>query len=128
MENNYAQALWQMVENGTTPARAVRSLYEMLERHGRAALMPRIARAFLRIASREQARSTVVLSMAREKDTRAKQEAKRAFVTFGKGEGDVVERIDETLIGGWRLEGQGQVIDASFKKALLDVYNGATFQ
>ena len=39
---------------------------------------------------------------------------------------DVDVALDDSLIGGWRLEGRGNLVDASFKKSLLDMYNRTT--
>ena len=121
----YAKALWHVVEKGMAPVRAVRSLHETLARHGRATLLPRISRAFRRIATRELTRDTVTLSLAREKDTGAKKEARKTLSALNVKERDVKVHKDETLIGGWRAEGRGVLLDVSFKKMLLDVYNGA---
>jgi F0F1-type ATP synthase delta subunit len=34
--------------------------------------------------------------------------------------------IDDSLIGGWRMVNGNTLIDASYKKQLLDMYRGAT--
>jgi len=127
MQDAYAQALWKMVEDGMDYRKAVTALRGMLQANGRISLLPRIARAFERIAEREAKRTDVVLSVAHEKDERrAKSEAKEALAEL-KAAGDVREtRVDPTLIGGWRLEGNGILVDASYKKQLLDLYNAAT--
>jgi len=131
MESAYAQALWKMVEGGMTPAKAVRALQETLKTHGREALLPRIASAFARIAAREAKRTGVVLTVAREKDERrARSEAKKYLESMdiksaqgGSALGrDLKTQVDDTLIGGWRLEGRETLTDVSYKKALLDLY------
>lgn len=127
MEQAYAQALWKMVEEGVEPKEAVAKLREVLARHGRETLLPRIGRAFARIAARERAKSAVVLSVAREKDARnAKQEAAGVLRELAAGAEDVEIRVDDSLIGGWRLEGRERLVDASYKKSLLSIYNRAT--
>lgn len=127
METAYAQALWKMVEGGMNPAKAVRALQETLKTHGREALLPRIASAFARIAERETKRSDVVLTVAREKDERrAHKEAKELLSHMGVEVKDLKTQIDDTLIGGWRLEGRETLTDVSYKKALLDLYTRVT--
>ena len=135
MEQSYAQALWKMVEDGMTPAKAVRALHDTLKAHGREALLSRIASAFTRIAEREAKRSDVVLTVAREKDIhRARLEAKKYLEGMdaksargGSALGrDLKTQVDDTLIGGWRLEGRETLTDASYKKALLDLYTRVT--
>ena len=128
MENAYAQALWQMVEKGPStslrtgmsPKEAVAKIREALEKRGRLSILPKVGRAFARIAAREGGKRAVVLSVAKEKDAAgAKREMKDIFREMGVEAGDVEVRLDETLIGGWGLEGRGGLPDARYKKNLL---------
>jgi F0F1-type ATP synthase delta subunit len=127
MEHSYAQALWQLIERGMTPKKAVDSLRDSLAASGRLALLPRIGRAFARIAARNEGKNGVVLSVAREKDERkAKAAAKELLQEMGVSPSEVTVVTDESLIGGWRLEGRERVADASYKRQLLDIYSRAT--
>ena len=133
METAYAQALWRMVTDGKTPHAAVEALRTLLTREGREALLPRIARAFERLAEREMHKTDMILTVAREKDERAaKKEAQEMLYRTGllsAGGGSSFggkTRVDDTLVGGWRLEGRGMLVDASYKTQLLDMYNRAT--
>jgi F0F1-type ATP synthase delta subunit len=117
MEKLYAQALWKSVENGRSPKEAVESLGKILKREGRGDLMPKIAKAFKRLAQ-ANARNRARIFVAKEKD------AKMAMKAAGVEEADVC--VDESLIGGWRLEGGNEVVDRSYKKFLLDIYSSAT--
>lgn len=117
----------QLIEGGMQPKKALHALVESLKVKGREALLPRIARAFERLAQREMHKNAVVMSVAKEKDVHAgKRDAKELLETIGAESKDVEVRIDEDLIGGWRLEGRGMLVDRSFKKALLQMYNRAT--
>ncbi|MBI2612747.1 F0F1 ATP synthase subunit delta [Candidatus Kaiserbacteria bacterium] len=127
MEHAYAQALWEMVEGGAKPKEAVSKLLATLKLHGREALMPRIARAFARIAARESAKKSVTLTIADEKHAAAaKRTAKEALHELGIDTEDLAIQADDSLIGGWRLEGRERLHDASYKKSLLSIYNRAT--
>lgn len=127
MEATYAQALWHMIERGTAPKKAVQSLYDSLVVRGRQALMPRIAKAFARLAARDSKRSGLILSVAHEKDERkAMREAKEVLGQMNASKNEMTVQLDESLIGGWRLEGSEHLIDASWKKHLLSIYNRAT--
>ena len=116
MEKLYAQALWKSVENGLPPKEVVESLAKLLKKQGRSDLMPRISRAFRRLAAAHNGNRTRIF-VAHERD------AKHALNVSGVEEADIC--IDETLIGGWRLEGNNEVVDRSFKKHLLDIYSNA---
>lgn len=117
MEQAYAQALWKAVEGGKSPKEAVHAVHAMLVRQGRVGLMPRIERALKRIAAREAA-ARPKLFVAREKD------AKLALEKSGLDESDVF--IDESLIGGWRLESLDKLVDNSYKSRLLEIYSSVT--
>lgn len=122
MEHAYAQALYRAIQNGLEPKKAVAALVERLQRENRHALVPRIARAFSRIAQRESAKGATRVYVAREKDTHAALEAAARYTKAGTH--DV--HVDKTLIGGWRIEVSDTLIDNSFKKHLLDIFNRVT--
>ena len=118
MEKAYAQALWELIQKGEKPKEAVTKIQIALSAHGRASLMPAIGRAFERLAQREAQKNLSVLVVARKGDeAKARRES---------GAKDAEIRIDETLIGGWKLFDKGQLTDESWKSALLSIYNGAT--
>lgn len=124
METAYAEALWQMVESGIRPAEALRKLHASLEACGRASLLPRIRSAFVRLAAQKAARETITLSVAREKDAKeAMREAGELLASMGEKSAEAEIVVDSSLIGGWRLEGKETLVDASFKKQLLGLYN-----
>lgn len=126
MEQAYAQALWQLIENGMEPKKALHALVESLKVRGREALLPRIARSFERLAEREMRKNAVTISVAHEKDANAaKRGAKKILEEAGIEVKDMDMKIDESLIGGWRLEGRGVLVDNSFKNSLLEMYNHA---
>src|SRR5437870_2511994 len=117
MEQAYAQALWKMVEKGLDAKKAVAALLEILKKHGRGALLPRIGKAFQRLAAREMQKQSLVLSVAREKDeSRAIKEARAILKELGEDQKHISIKIDENLVGGWRLEGRGRLVDASYRK------------
>lgn len=127
MENTYAQALWRLLEDGKTPKEAVRKLHDSLAQHGRAGLLPKIARAFVRIAVSQEAKRTVTLTVARERDAHtAQKEVARYLEEMGATSKDVVVKEQKDIIGGWRLEGRERLVDASFKNHLLSLYNRVT--
>ena len=127
MHEAYAQALWKMIEAGMQPKKAVHSLYDILVARGRSDLMPHIGKAFARLAQRHQMRDGIILTVARERDQRtAITQVKTLLKEMDVASDTVGTNVDETLIGGWRLEGRERLVDASFKKQLLSLYNQAT--
>lgn len=124
MEDAYAQALWKIVSGGTDAKKAVRALHETLVVHGRESLLPRIARAFARLAEKNISRHEVVLTVSRAKDAVIAQKQAKALLKENKvAVKDLKTQVDDTLIGGWRLEGKETLFDNSYKKHLLSMYN-----
>jgi F0F1-type ATP synthase delta subunit len=127
MEDAYAQALWQIIEKGTPQADAVRALHAYLKKSGREALLPRIAKAFERLAAGMNDRQAVTLTVAdKSHEHAALKSAAPALSRLNLDDKSVNVRIDPTLIGGWRLEGREALIDESYKKHLLAIYTAAT--
>ena len=127
MEQAYAQVLWKLVERGMTPVQALAQLQRLLVSHGREALLSRIARAFARIAERESRKNDMILSVAHEKHERVARHESKEILTALKLDTDGLKpQVDDTLIGGWRLEGKGILVDVSDKRQLLELYNRVT--
>lgn len=123
MDKAYATALWKIIQGGVAPKKAVTTLHEALVARGRAGLLPRISKAFARLASRAEMKNSVILKIAREKDRKtALKEAKTLLADKSIKASEVSVSIDENLIGGWRLEGRELLRDASYKRQLLDIY------
>lgn len=110
-----------------SPHAAVGAIRRVLAKGGRAALLPRIARSFKRLSERERKKDEIVLTVAREKDERyARSAAKRFLSALGVAEEGLKTRVDDTIIGGWRLEGRGVLVDNSYKQRLLELYDRVT--
>lgn len=120
-ETAYAQALMTLVEKGSSPKEAVRTIREHLSSKGGAALLPRVGRAFARLAEARSARDGLTIVVAKEQDAARATKAAKPYL---EGETPRV-LVDSSLVGGWRLEGKGLLVDASFKKYLLEIYNRA---
>jgi F0F1-type ATP synthase delta subunit len=113
----YAHALMRLMEK-EKPAEAVKKLHALLEREGRANLMPAIGRAFERLAAKKQNQERATLTVAHAKDeAKARKES-------GAKDAELV--LDETIVGGWRLEAEGELQDASWKTSLLTIYQNVT--
>lgn len=122
MEHAYAQALWKLIDSGQEPREAVRRVRDALEKSGRGALLPRIARAVRRIAQlAESGKPTLTVAGDAQRNASLHEATKQLSLT-----GSFAVRVDETLIGGWRYEERGRLVDTSYKGQLLDIYNRAT--
>jgi F0F1-type ATP synthase delta subunit len=124
MPEAYAQVLNRLIEKGETPHVAVEKVHESLKTSGRMALFPKIARAFERLMHKKSGKTAVRLYVASEDDARhAKHEAEHAL---GATHEHMHVVADRTLIGGWRVEAGERLVDMSYKKQLLAIFNRAT--
>lgn len=127
MEATYAQALWTAIKRGTESSKAVAQLNTVLVAQGRETLWPKIAFAFKRIAEREMDKTKLRLSVAdKAHESQALKSSLEAVAKLNLNTKDVSVHVDDSLIGGWRIEGQEILIDASYKKDLLTIYQTAT--
>ena len=127
MEKTYAQALWILIDTGTEPKKAIHALHDHLVREGRQALMPKIATAFKKLADLRSAAGSLVLTVADKRDEhKAHKEIAHVLKQLKIKDAPIETVVDETLIGGWRLEGRDHLVDESHKKHLLALYTAAT--
>ena len=120
MEHAYASAILSLIRKGAAPEAAVAAVREALLRRGRLKLFPKIAGAFLRLAAKEEASRAATLTIAKEEDREAALAEARRHVPEGSA---ITVRIDPSAIGGWRLVAGGTLVDATFKKHLLSIYD-----
>lgn len=124
MPEVYAHVLVRMVDKGEAPHAAVQKLHENLTEHGRSALFPKIARAFERLMQKRHQKTDVRLFVADQDDARhAKNEAEHSL---GTAHEQMHVHTDSSLIGGWRVEAGERLVDMSYKKQLLSIFNRAT--
>lgn len=102
----------------------IAALLHLLRRNGHMKLLPRIAAAVERRIAEDARGREVELGVAQRHDReRFAPMVDRYREALGVPlDASVRERFDETLIGGFRLRTQGALVDATHKRALLDLY------
>ncbi len=95
-----------------------KSFFAFLRARGYSKLLPQILSAYTKISKQTQVSGTTV---------RVAKSGKVADVTAQHAlTGTIKEVIDETLIGGYQIETESTLIDASHKSALLTIYQRIT--
>ncbi len=119
----YADALIAMTERGANPKEAVAAFKRYAEARGMHGVMARLPAILDRRESAHKRRHEVAVSVAHERDAaHAKREAAEQMKELGVDTHAVHVRLDDTLIGGWRMEAHNTLIDNSFKKHLMSLY------
>ena len=114
----YAKAIFDLVQGGKSVDSVVSGLLKSLRARGALALLPKVLSAYRRLESKASTYNAT-LTVAREADSA------EAIKLAGVGP-DTNVIVDESLIGGYRLEEAGKLLDNSFKAKLLQAYRNAT--
>lgn len=115
-----AEALNRLLE-GKTKEEAVsvfESFGQYIKVRGLLKLYPRILTAYKDVLTRTTSQKTII-TIAKEADTAAIQNMHQIDT-------DAAVRIDETILGGYTIETDSRLIDASHKSALLKIYQNIT--
>ncbi len=117
--DSYARAILELNKKGDKPDSIIEGLLKSLQKRGSLILLPQILNAYKRLIYREDYKKAI-MTVARESD---KEEFLKSLNIDTK---DLNIKTDERLIGGYRLEQKGKLLDNSFKAKLLQAYRNAT--
>lgn len=118
----YSIAVYTAIKNGVKPAEALKRLTDILARQGHSALYPRILKTLERSLEKEEGKDTMTVRIAREKDAKTYKSEIAAFREAQGLSGEEEVIVDETIVGGYVLEGKGARTDASYKTSLISIY------
>jgi F0F1-type ATP synthase delta subunit len=92
-----------------------------LRSRGHQKLLPNIVHELEKRLTREQ--ESVKILFAREEDKiRYKENIQADLLEIAKEKEEQSQEIDEKLVGGYRVETKNILIDRSYKRALIDLY------
>jgi len=114
----YAKAMFALSTAGKTADEVVSGAMRSLKARGAMGLLPKVLSSYERLMARIGTQGSV-LTIAREADS-----AEAMKMSNAKSDTKVV--VDERIVGGYRLEDEGKLVDESFKAQLLQVYRNAT--
>lgn len=121
----YRDALYEALRGGTKPETALARLKDILKKNGHTSLYARILKETESLLSKEEARHTMTVTVAKEQATSAfKKEIERIKETFNAT--TIVFKEDPTIIGGYIAATGEKHLDASYKKSLLSLYRALT--
>ncbi len=124
---HYAKALAELLSDrpASEGAAIAERLVETARKNGHAHLLPRIARAYEKIAKKNERARTVEVVTAHKSDPAlvTATAKKNGVATEGM---HVVSRTDATLVGGALVRTRSERIDMSYKRALMELYKKLT--
>jgi F0F1-type ATP synthase delta subunit len=120
---SYAQALEIALRKKSEDVQAqlVKNFLVILRSRGHQKLLPNIVHELEKRLTREQ--ESVKILFAREEDKiRYKENIQADLLEIAKEKEEQSQEIDEKLVGGYRVETKNILIDRSYKRALIDLY------
>ncbi|MBI3671640.1 F0F1 ATP synthase subunit delta [Candidatus Azambacteria bacterium] len=125
LEEKYAKALYELAKDKTEneKKKLFLNFVGLLQKNGHHSLMGKILKSYEKISIEKNISDSVELVVA---DLKFKEQYKKEIKNNkeyidAKAEMNVVE--DGSIIGGFILRSKSVVIDGSYRKALLDLYN-----
>lgn len=126
MKNAYVTAFTESILAGTPVEAALVNLRAVLQKRGHERLWSQIIKLSARQLEAKLARVTPQLMVARA-DSVSEAAIKEALLALGAAADTPHQtRVDETLIGGFVLRVRGQLLDKSYKRALITLYENIT--
>ncbi len=117
----YAQALSELSKKeGVSAATLVKNLVGNLKANGRSKLLPHILRELRIMEVRGTSVSPIVEVAHKEDSAHALKSARAAGIDAKEAQ------VNPSLIRGWRARMGGTLVDASGKRALVELYRNIT--
>ncbi len=128
LERKYAQALYELVKNKSSDDinHIFSNFISLLKKRGHFSLLPKILKA-LKITKQKEDLNVIELKLVSENE---KEKFKSKINEFKDYLGDdltVKTSLDKTIIGGFVIKTKNILIDGSYKKALMNLYNKFRF-
>jgi F0F1-type ATP synthase delta subunit len=122
MKQAYIKAVLEQLLSGKDGELVVKNLKEALAKKGHSRLFGSILRGVLRQLEHEAVAKAPQIKVAKNSEDLVAK-AKEALLRLGaESVLPPVVKTDETLVGGYVVTAAGKQIDASYKRALLNLY------
>jgi len=125
MKKAYVTALVESVLAGKPVEEVLRELKALLVRRGHERLWSQVLKAAQRELEVKERRDTPELTLAKAGVVDESAIA-AALKALGAATADYTTTVDETLVGGFTLRVRGLLLDKSYKRALLKLYEQIT--
>ena len=126
----YAEALTEALsgKNEKEAEKVLARFYEVIKAHGHTGLLPFIPAELEKIEVRAQAHREAILVTADTKSRTKWVHAYDHYFTEALLPLDTTRRdvVDETIIGGYQIRTKDLLIDSSYKRSLIELYQNIT--
>lgn len=125
MTNNYAQAIFELLQKGQSVDQVLTNVKQVMSIRGHAKLFGAVLKAVVVLLEQNETKKHAVVVVA-SKGTNASPDIKTALSVLDAVDAKTVIFVDETIIGGSVVTYQSQQIDQSYKTALKNLYQTIT--
>ncbi len=126
MKDAYVTAFIKHIQAGKSVDTALTNLKAIMQKKGHGRLLAQVLKAAMRELSAILPRERAVVTYATEVGVDAtKLDAALTAVGYTK-DSELETKIDPTIIGGLTVRFKGKQLDASYKRALRDLYTRVT--
>ncbi len=129
LARKYAQALYNKAhEKGARQESVAKDFIELMRARGQLKLLSPVLSEYRKIVETASRRSRVIARVAKEKDVRTyHDEIEKVLKDMGIDEKP--ERIiDESVVGGVRIESHGAIYDRTYRRGLLELFRQITVE
>ncbi len=113
----HAQAMFELISSGKTAEDVIKGTMKSLKKRGAIKILPKILKEY-QILEKKEYMKKPTLTIARESD-------RANAIKDSDADKDINIVIDESIVGGYKLENNGVLTDNSFKSHLFNVYKNA---
>jgi F0F1-type ATP synthase delta subunit len=121
MKQAYINALADALLSKTEFESALRNTHDLLIKKGHGRLWPAILRGVIKEIEKRNRQSTPQVIVSSE-DTKQNEALIKALEAVGATTSDYDSKVDSTIIGGFIVRYRDLMVDASYKRALTDLY------
>ena len=125
LPEKYAKALYDLMKDKSENEqdKLFSNFLKVLERNGHSKLLPRVLKSFEKISFQEKTDTSVDFVVSDSKfEDKYKAQIKKYSKYFDKDQ-EVQTKTDSSIVGGFMIRSKNVVVDGSYKRSLVNLYN-----
>jgi len=126
MKDQYTQAVLEVLHSGGEPKKVLQGLKETLAKRGHGKLEGAVLRSVYRKLQSQKSSKEAVVIVAKDEHLQKQKQAIQNALKSLSSSADYDVDIDESIIGGVIVRTKNQIVDASYKTKLVNLYRSIT--
>jgi len=124
LEEKYAEALSEMTKNRSSDDVSLifSNFISVLKKNGHYKILPKILKSLEKLRMKEKENDIELVLAAADQEAKFRSKINE-FQKYLEKDAKVVTKVDGTIVGGFIIRSKSVMIDMSYKKALMNLYN-----